>query len=89
MADNLDLALPTIPEGEYPRKHLYSPYSSAFRDLCKAANSLRAAAPRPCHYRDHDEEVFIRACTEHARRVHRLDTIREEIHFICKYLPYE
>ena len=87
MDKDLDLALPTVPEGEFPRKHLISPYSSAFRDLLKASKSLRAAAPVPYHYRDQGEEVFVKACVEHARRVHRLDVIREEIHFIYKNIP--
>jgi hypothetical protein len=72
------LALPVFRAGEHNSCSMWRPYRSAASHVGAAEDALRKTLPDPADY-PQGEEVYARAVVEHARRISKLQALRNEM----------
>jgi len=72
------LALPVVRAGEPNSCSMWRPYRSATSHVTAAMDALKKTLP-DLHDYPEGEEVYARAVIEHARRISKLEALRNEM----------
>lgn len=78
--------MPDWIDDDSARQMYLAPHRKVSFDLLKMMKGLKQITPHPIAYRKQGEDAYVQAAADHARRIHKLESIAKEIWEICEYI---